>query len=304
MTDRTYRTYSPLDRVVFAYFGIVTGIALAGAPWPEAWVFAGFHALAAVLVILAVKAEAAFGGAFWRAVRWWYPMILIPSAFREMHWLVPLVHPFDDFRFDAMLKAWDLRIFGVDSGWLTDRIGHPVLTDVLTLCYASYYFLPILLGLSLHLRGRRAEFETAMTAVVAAFLLSYLGYVAVPAVGPYYFLSVGETHPSLHGVVVAGPVRDLLKSLEWTMPDAFPSGHTMVTLITLHYAWRHARRLAYVLLPVGAGLIVATVYLRYHYWLDVAVGVALTAGVLLAMRLAGLNSTPRHQDTKDTKTGG
>lgn len=276
-------SYGPLDRVVFAYLGIVSGIALAGAPWPAAGVFTGFHALAAVLVILVVRAEGRFGGAFWRAVRWWYPMVLIPSAFREMHWLVPaLGRPVD--RFDATLDALDLRLFGAGSGWLIERIGHPLLTDVLFVCYAAYYFLPILLGLRLYAREKLAEFETGMTAITATFLVSYLGYIVVPAVGPYYFLTAAERHPALAGVWVTTPIRDALKSMEWLMPDAFPSGHTMVTLVTLHYAWRHARRLAYALIPVGGGLIVATVYLRYHYWMDVAAGVVLTAGVLAAMR--------------------
>jgi membrane-associated phospholipid phosphatase len=55
----------------------------------------------------------------------------------------------------------------------------------------------------------------------------------------------------------------------------FPSGHTMIAAAVLIVAFRRARRLFWFLLPVGIGLIVSTVYCRYHYLVDVLAGLAL-----------------------------
>ena len=54
--------------------------------------------------------------------------------------------------------------------------------------------------------------------------------------------------------------------------NAFPSGHTAVTLLCLALIWREDRRLAFLVAPVCAGLILATLALRYHYAVDVLAG--------------------------------
>lgn len=59
------------------------------------------------------------------------------------------------------------------------------------------------------------------------------------------------------------------------MPNAFPSGHALITMMTLAYAFVLHRKVFYVLLPFGCGLILATVYLRYHYLTDVLASAAL-----------------------------
>ena len=55
-----------------------------------------------------------------------------------------------------------------------------------------------------------------------------------------------------------------------------------VTLLVLVHAFRFARPLLPVLLPVACGLMLATVYLRFHYVVDVIGGVLL-AGFVLAV---------------------
>ena len=59
--------------------------------------------------------------------------------------------------------------------------------------------------------------------------------------------------------------------------NAFPSGHTAVTLVYLAILFVESRRLAWIFLPLVAGLIVATVALRYHYLIDVVAGVVVAA---------------------------
>jgi len=65
--------------------------------------------------------------------------------------------------------------------------------------------------------------------------------------------------------------------------------------MSLYYAWKEReKKLFAVLLPLVTGLIIATVYLRYHYVIDVIAGIALTGlTILLAPGLGRLLST-RH----------
>jgi membrane-associated phospholipid phosphatase len=69
--------------------------------------------------------------------------------------------------------------------------------------------------------------------------------------------------------------------------------------MSLYYAWKcRERKLFGVLLPVVTALIFSTVYLRYHYVIDVIAGIALTVlTIFLAPKLrTGLSRTTGHPD--------
>src|SRR5207245_8291738 len=63
---------------------------------------------------------------------------------------------------------------------------------------------------------------------------------------------------------------------------AFPSGHTAIAIVVLAMAARYQRRLLYPLLGMTVSLVVSTVYLRYHYVIDVIAGLLL-AGLCLGV---------------------
>jgi membrane-associated phospholipid phosphatase len=64
--------------------------------------------------------------------------------------------------------------------------------------------------------------------------------------------------------------------------DCFPSGHTMMTLLTIILAWQCRSAFRIPITIVGLSLIVATVYLRYHYVVDLIAGAAFA---VVALRL-------------------
>ena len=69
----------------------------------------------------------------------------------------------------------------------------------------------------------------------------------------------------------------MLVHLEPTRRDCFPSLHTAITVIVTTFAYKYRRWLFWFLLPVNIGIVMATVYLRYHYVIDVIAGLALAA---------------------------
>ncbi|MCX6995564.1 MAG: phosphatase PAP2 family protein [Kiritimatiellaeota bacterium] len=63
---------------------------------------------------------------------------------------------------------------------------------------------------------------------------------------------------------------------------AFPSSHVAIATVILYYTFRYARPAAWVLTPLIVSLMVATVYCRYHYAIDVLAGLA-TAALLIPL---------------------
>jgi membrane-associated phospholipid phosphatase len=85
----------------------------------------------------------------------------------------------------------------------------------------------------------------------------------------------------LQGLFIAEPIQRILNDLEGIKRDAFPSGHTGVALVVSALAWRFHRGFFFITLPAIVMLIVATVYCRYHYVVDVIGGVVLAVLTLV-----------------------
>jgi membrane-associated phospholipid phosphatase len=85
--------------------------------------------------------------------------------------------------------------------------------------------------------------------------------------------------------------------------DAFPSGHALVTLLSMAWAWRYRLWVRWVVTILGALLVVSTVYLRYHYVVDVLAG-AVLATLCLAFAPAVHRWLSGHLGTLDADRTG
>lgn len=192
--------------------------------------------------------------------------------------LIRAVHPVDR---DAWLIAFDRWLFGADPTVALERFAMPLLSDVLTVCYALYYFHPIILGGLLFADDQRKGLSGAARTLpryafvmLLVFYVSYAGYFLLPAIGPRF--TVTHAGPLPRGTV-ARVIDHTLDQLEKNKRDCFPSGHTMVVVAVLMEGARRSRRTFLAFLPFAIGLVIATVYGRYHYVADVL------AGALLAL---------------------
>ena len=208
-----------------------------------------------------------------RALHAFYPLIFIPILFDSFADLLPWASPSER---DPFLIRLDHALLGTHPTVWLERFSHPVLTEVLTWAYTSYYVLPVILVVAIYRRGKTEDFDRAVFGLVLCYYLSYVGYFLFPAVGPRFTLAHLQ-HIDLPGVFLADTIRDTLNVLERFKQDAFPSGHTAIVLLVLFYAWRLARGLFWIFLPMVVALIFSTVYLRYHYVVDVLAGILLAA---------------------------
>lgn len=217
----------------------------------------------------------------WRQIHYWYLAPLILLTFKELYLMVKPIRQKD---YDEYLILIDRWIFGTDPTVALYSIAHPILTEILQIVYASFYFLPIILGIDLMINKRYKAFDFALFSIVYGFYLSYLGYFTFPAIGPRFtlhdFYAINEELP---GLWLTNFLRDVVnwgESITSAMPnaaehvqrDVFPSGHTQMTLITMFLAIKYKTKTRWFLLPVGTALIFSTVYLRYHYVIDLIAG--------------------------------
>jgi len=238
------------------------------------WLIVRYFLLAFGIVVLALYSRRAHT---WRPVCILYaflPVLIIPVIYDSLGDLIPWIW---SRYFDALLIKIDHRLFGVHPTVWMERFIHPALTDILQIAYSSYYFIPISLGVLLYVRNKKMNFDEAVFGIVLCFYLSYIGYLLFPAVGPRFTLGHMQTM-DFRESPTAVAIQNILNRLENTKTDAFPSGHTAVALMTLYYAWKcREKALFLILLPLVSALVISTVYLRYHYVIDVVAGVLITA---------------------------
>lgn len=223
-----------------------------------------------------------------RSVTRWYTFPLIFLTFKELYLMV---HPINPNDLDYLLIRLDRLIFGIDPTSFLDRISTPGLTEFLQISYSSFYLLWIILGIEL-LRSRNEKgYLFFLFVLMYGFYTSFVGYIFVPAIGPrftlYDFSRLDKELPGLHltsflrNIINSGEsITNAAQAAMLAQRDCFPSGHAEMTIITIAMAIKYRAKSAMVIIPLGMGLIFATVYMRYHYGVDVIAGIAFAVFVL------------------------
>lgn len=264
------------DLVFLGYLAVVGLIVLAVRP-PGWGIYLAYHAAAAGMVLLLAHAHDRYGGRFWKFARYWYVVPVVLGAFRELHYLLPGVHPFNDHRYDRELAEIDRKLFGDVDGFFLSA-AQPQFVDFLHACYWSYFVLVILPGAVLYFKGDLGRLREYVSAILASLFISYLGYFVVPAIGPHHFM---DPRPAaLDGWLIGGLMHRTLMAIEWRMADAFPSGHALLSMTVLVMCWRLQRATFWGTLVPALAVVWATMALRYHYVIDVVASVALLPVVI------------------------
>ena len=204
------------------------------------------------------------------------PILFVVLIYESLGNLIQYLQP----DIDPRLIQIDFIIFGVHPTLWMEQWIVPWFTDVMSLAYLSYYFIPVVLIAVLYLKDRMMEFDRAMFVLVFGYYVSFIGYILFPAIGPRYAMTHLYSVP-LEGSFITDFVRDILNALEHNKRDCMPSGHTQIVLIALFLAHRYEKFLFYLFFPIICALILSTVYLRYHYVIDLFAGGALAIGCMI-----------------------
>jgi hypothetical protein len=205
----------------------------------------------------------------WRVRLLLYPALMgvsfytIPSAIA----LLKVPHT------DALLVRWEHALLCEKINRMMQSWEQPQFTDAMMLAYV-FFFYYLIAGPAYYCIRDWPRFRQCFTGLFTVYGLGFIGYTVWPAGGPHRFLEF--TQPLAGGWLtrLAKPILDDFSN----RVDAFPSIHVAVSLYLLVFdAWHYRRRFWRLLAPCIA-LWVSTVYLRYHYLVDVFAGMAL-AGI-------------------------
>jgi hypothetical protein len=247
-----------------------------GAPVAASW-FAG---LALGLLVLRTLQDS------WpRApiLKWLPDFWLVPVALVAHEMLGPLADAFSPSVRDAQLVRIEEWLFGGQVSVAVSSAVPGWLHDVLMVCYYGHFFWGVVLGAALYRQQRTGAFAEFLLGHSLFFLLSFAANTLVPVIGPRFFLPHAFPGP-LTGPLLT-PLLDSVLRMPTFARDCFPSGHTGTMLLVLFYAFRFSRRLFWIMLPPGLGLMVATLSGRFHYATDLVAALPLVVLVAVLARV-------------------
>lgn len=256
---------------------------------PHEWSFGAFLALTGIRLLFTGGAAVGWSFLFlgslagsviviaWAArkptpLRWRIRLLYFPSvmgiAFYSMRYAVPLLGiP----KVDTMLLAWDRALFGETPAVAWEKYLRPWLEDLSMAGYIFFFFY-LVAGPGYYCIRNLTLFRKCMVGLFMLYGISFIGYTLLPAGGPHRWM---DFETSLQGPWL----------LDWTLKavndgsncvDVFPSIHFAAMLYLLMFDWQHyRRRFWWALLPCVV-LWFSTLYLRFHYVVDLLAGLIVT----------------------------
>jgi membrane-associated phospholipid phosphatase len=216
----------------------------------------------------------------WTGVaRDWTPLGLLLLAYREMDWFA-VTHQVHSL--ESQWVHWDKLLLQSGGRAVIEFLG-PVIPATLELAYALTYALPPFALAVLYVCRRRDLADRFLQIVLVSVLVCYAQFPFWPS-DPPRVLFAGQDLPTY--VTVFRRFNLWLLGTYGIHTSVFPSAHVAASLSTA-LAMRSvlpARRRIYQALFVMAALVaLATVYGRYHYTADAAVGACLATLCALAL---------------------
>jgi membrane-associated phospholipid phosphatase len=217
------------------------------------------------------------------SMRWRLGLLFYPLAmnvvFMHMKTAIPKIHP---ERMDPLLQRIDALGIGTNLSLRLQPLVHPALTEFFSFCYILF-FPYLFFSLIYYFCGDVELLKKFVIGLFTIYGIGFLGYSLLPAAGPYLSMTDQFTTP-LDGwwitkwnaaIVAAGSNK----------VDVFPSLHCAISSFLLFFDRRHRPWRFKLYLVPAVGLWLSTIYLRYHYFIDVLCGFALAAFALwLAQR--------------------
>jgi len=172
---------------------------------------------------------------------------------------------------DPIIYSWEEVLFGFQPS-IEFSIKFPQywFSELLHFGYFSYYLLTIGVSITFYIL-RPALAEKVIFIIVTSFYIYYIVFIIFPVVGPqYYFIF------PLNEVVDTGIFSRLVELIQYYgehPTGAFPSSHVGMVVIFLYLSYGNIRWLFWVIIPLFILILLATVFIKAHYVVDVFAGI-------------------------------
>lgn len=275
MLRRIVRNMAVVDWIAFTYFGVMA-CALLYTRNANCWgslkdVCIDWAMLSVMLALVRGDLVRGVVAASLYRVGIMLPIVL---SYFQLRWILPAITP---RTVDAQLYAFDMRVFHYEPSVAWDRFVTPATTEWFAFFYFGYFVIVAANVLPfLALSGDNKLLRHFGTGLTAQFCVTHLLYAVVPGFGPYHELRFGHELQGgffwalvLHSVHSAGALKDI-----------FPSLHTGAPTFFAIFAFVHRKHLPFkytwpVLAFCVSQIIGATMFLRWHYLVDIVAGFTL-----------------------------
>jgi hypothetical protein len=226
---------------------------------------------------------------------WAYYPLAMNTAFLM---LGPTIKKATTWRADDLLQQIDTHLVGTNLSQRMESLISPMLNDVMSLGYM--FFMIMLFGSLLFYLVKSPHLDRCYCGLFSVYGFGFLGYTIVPAAGPYVALADHFSIPIHGGWLTA--LNAQMVATGSNHVDVFPSLHIAVSLFLWLTLLKDHRRLGIWLTPLMIVLWLSTIYLRYHYCID------LIAGTVLALKIFWLTAVNKklaytHPDALNAITG-
>jgi hypothetical protein len=211
--------------------------------------------------------------------RWRVRLLTYPSvmgiSFYAMGVAVPLL---GHGKVDTLLLGWDRALLGETPAVMWQKYLTPWTADISMAGYL-FFFYYLVAGPGAYCVQDLRKFRKCIVGLFTMYGLAFTGYTVMPAGGPWRWMTFDAP---LHGPLVLdwvlGPVNDGSNAV-----DVFPSVHLAASLYLLLFDWQNGRRRFWVYLLPCLVLWWSTMFLRFHYFVDLLGGAAVAlAGWVMA----------------------
>ncbi len=275
LVRRVVRNMAVVDWIATTYF-ITLVIALLATRNANCWgslkdVCIDFAML--ILAFVLVRGEVVRGVAASALYRIGITAPVVLSYF-QLRWILPAINT---RALDQQIYAFDMRVFHYEPSVAWDKYVTQSTTEWFAFFYLGYFAILAFNVLPfLSLAGDGKLLRHFGTGLVAQFCITHVLYFIVPGFGPYHELHFSHELSGpvwwpavLQGVHSAGALKDI-----------FPSLHTGAPTFFAIFAFVHRKHFPFrytwpILAFCVSQIIGATMFLRWHYLIDIIAGFAL-----------------------------
>jgi membrane-associated phospholipid phosphatase len=251
-----------VDKLTLLYLILVGGLIIAfGENLPYFHKICTIHLLTILALLIFYFVTYKFNLKF---IRDWYLIIIVTFLYEETGYLNQMI--FHGF-WDNYISVVEHAVFNCDLGKImVSRFNSFLINEIMYFFYFSYYLIIPVLGVIIYFKKGRKEFHLFLFTLMLTYYVCYILYIFIPIAGPFEYENV-----RIKGFFFDRIIHFFYKHGE--LPgSAMPSSHVAIALVVLIYS--KIFRIGFpIFLLIFTMLTISTMYLRYHYFLDVEAGI-------------------------------
>lgn len=280
--------------ILLSTLGVLTTLALAARAGPAATATLS-TAVATVTFCLVIRATSRYTAQWVQKCRYVTAFLYVLWFYKAVEIIVPALQ---NTSHDATLLRIDEQLFGATPSIPAQAWTTVWLNELMSGCYLTYL---VYLHVSvIHSWWMPLSFTRKFARwVYSVYAVGLAGYILYPAVGPEN--AFRERYgPDLQGPVLT-PLNRWIVEHGSSVYDGFPSLHVLITFALLEFDRQNLRRRFYWMILPAMGLVISTIYLRYHYAIDLIVGGLLFVAARICFQVESGESGG--VETGDVETG-